>query len=144
VYYVNREQLELRLQCIPSIAEAMREIGAGWNGSKVEGLAQERALHLAIETVTDVGSYLIDGFIMRDASSYEDIIEINAEEQVFPRELTPVLIELVRLRKPLVQEYYAWPSLERHPFLAVLPDVLETFASSVRQYVERELGAFHT
>ena len=144
MYYVNREQLELRLQCIPSIAEAMREIGVIWDGSKVQGLAQERALHLAIETVTDVGSYLIDGFIMRDASSYEDIIEINAEEQVFPRELTPVLIELVRLRKPLVQEYYAWPSLELHPFLAVLPDVLETFASSVRQYVERELGAFQS
>lgn len=143
MYYVNREQIELRLQCIPSIAEAMREIGAGWNGSMVQGLAQERALHLAIETVTDVGSYLIDGFIMRDASSYEDIIEINAEEQVFPRELTPVLIELVRLRKPLVQEYYAWSSQTCHPFLAVLPDVLETFASSVRQYVERELGAFN-
>lgn len=141
MYYVNREQLELRLQCIPSITQVMREIEASWDHTMIQGLAQERALHLAIETVTDVGSYLIDGFIMRDASSYEDIIEIIAAEQVFPQELTPVLLELVRLRRPLVQEYYEWTSLELHPMLTILPDVLEQFDVSVRRYLDQELGA---
>jgi len=102
VYYVNREQIDLRLNAVPEVAGALEALAADWQGDALQGLAQERALHLAIEIVTDVGSYLIDGFIMRDASSYEDIIEIIGEEGVFPAERKAPLAELVRLRKPLV------------------------------------------
>ncbi|CAH0117666.1 hypothetical protein PAE9249_00126 [Paenibacillus sp. CECT 9249] len=140
MYYVNQEQIELRLRCIPGIVEAMQTIMAEWDGGKLIGLAQERALHLAIEIVTDVGSYLIDGFIMRDASSYEDIVEIIGEEGVFPSDLLQPLTELVRLRRPLVQDYYAWNGEERHPLLEELPDVLRSFEASIRQYLDKELG----
>lgn len=140
MYYVNREQIELRLACIPSIVETIHTVSSNWDESLTIGFAQERALHLAIEVVTDIGSYLIDGFIMRDASSYEDIIGITAEEQVFPASLAATLIELVRLRKPLVQEYYQWPVRQLHPLTMKLPDVLEQFDASVRGYLDRELG----
>jgi len=103
-------------------------------------LAQERALHLAIEIVTDIGSYLIDGFIMRDASSYEDIIEITSGEGVFPESIVPELLELVRLRKPLVQDYYSWKSSELHPLLKKLPALLVEFKVAVEQYIEKELA----
>ncbi len=49
---------------------------------------------------------MIDGFIMRDASSYEDIVQILQDEAVFDEETGSVLVELVKLRRPLVQHYY--------------------------------------
>ena len=100
MYYVNREQIAQRLRSVPDVAEAFRTLASEWNGTLLQGLAQERALHLAIEIVTDVGSCLIDGFIMRDASSYEDIVEITGGEGVFPEALKETLLALVRLRRP--------------------------------------------
>ncbi|CAM3397875.1 MULTISPECIES: DUF86 domain-containing protein [Paenibacillus] len=139
MYYVNQEQIERRLEAIPEIAEGLRKAAQSWDGGLVLGMMQERALHLAIEVVTDVGSYLIDGFIMRDASSYEDIMDIVHEEKVFPQDVHAVLLELVRLRKPLVQEYYDWDRHSLHPLTAKLPDTLERFAAHVREYLKNEL-----
>ncbi|WP_054955479.1 DUF86 domain-containing protein [Paenibacillus dakarensis] len=139
MYYVNQEQIERRLSAIPEITEGLRKTAESWDGELVSGLVQERALHLAIEVVTDVGSYLIDGFIMRDASSYEDILDIIHEEKVMPSEVHSVLKELVRLRKPLVQDYYDWPRHVLHPLSSVVPDTLEQFAVNVRDYLKQEL-----
>ncbi|KOP67114.1 hypothetical protein AMS62_19080 [Bacillus sp. FJAT-18019] len=139
MYYVNQEQIERRLNAIPEIAEGLRTAAQSWDGGLTQGLVQERALHLAIEVVTDIGSYLIDGFIMRDASSYEDIMDINHEEKVFPQEVHTVLLDLVRLRKPLVQDYYEWERHSLHPLTPVLPDVLEQFADNVREYLKNEM-----
>ena len=82
MYYVNRKQIALILEQIPELNTGLRHAAASWDGSTILGLIQERCLHLAVEVVTDVGSCLIDGFIMRDAGSYEDIISIIHEEQV--------------------------------------------------------------
>ncbi|MGN7355730.1 DUF86 domain-containing protein [Paenibacillus sp. SAF-054] len=139
MYYVNKEQIQQRLDAIPEIAAGLTKAAESWDGGVVLGMVQERALHLAIEVVTDVGSYLIDGFIMRDASSYEDIMEINHEEKVFDGEIYQVLLQLVSLRKPLVQEYYTWNRSELHPLTAMLPGVLEKFAEQVREYIQQEL-----
>ncbi|KJD45367.1 DUF86 domain-containing protein [Paenibacillus terrae] len=140
MYYVNREQIELRLGAVTDIVAGLRRISAGWNGDLLQGLVQERCLHLAIETVTDVGSYIIDGFIMRDASSYEDIIGIIHEEGVLEDTVFNPLMELVVLRKPLVQEYFHWDRTSLHPLTPVLPELLERFASSVHDYLNKELG----
>jgi uncharacterized protein YutE (UPF0331/DUF86 family) len=140
MYYVNREQIAVRLDAAPDIAQTLQTLAQNWHGSMLEGLAQERALHLAIEIVTDVGSYLIDGFILRDASSYEDIIEIAGEAGAFPAHMQQTLIDLVKLRKPLVQDYYSWPRNELHPLAAVLADLLPAYKLAVEQYLERELG----
>ncbi|EFM12622.1 protein of unknown function DUF86 [Paenibacillus curdlanolyticus YK9] len=141
MYYVNVEQIRQRLEAIPEIADTLTLLAEGWSGSLLEGMAQERALHLAIETVTDIGSFLIDGFIMRDASSYEDLVDIIAEEHVFAKELHEPLMALVKLRKPLVQYYYEWPRTEWHELSSVLPELLQRFKTAVEQYLERELPA---
>lgn len=142
MYYVNREQIARRLDAVPEVAEGLRQAVQAWDGGLVLGMVQERCLHLAIEIVTDVGSYLIDGFIMRDASSYDDIIQINYEENVFDESTYEVLRQLVTLRKPLVQDYYSWQRTSLHSLSAVLPDVLEHFSGQVSAYVEKELGPF--
>lgn len=141
MYYVNRSQIHERLDAIPAISEALQNMASAWTGSLLEGLAQERALHLAIEIVTDVGSCLIDGFILRDASSYEDIIEIVGEAGAFPPHIQGDLLELVKLRKPLVQQYTSWQREELHSLSARLPHILHEFGDAVRAYLVQELGA---
>ncbi|MFS0722963.1 DUF86 domain-containing protein [Paenibacillus sp. 1P07SE] len=138
MYYVDRKQIEARLRSIPPLAEAMQTLAADWQGTLLQGLAQERALHLAVESVTDIGSYLIDAFIMRDASSYEDIIDIIHGEGVFADELYSNLTALVKLRKPLVQEYYAWPREQLHELTPQLPRNLLDFAAAIEDYLSRE------
>lgn len=139
MYYVNQEQIASRLGIIPVVNEALEALTGSWTGTLIEGLAQERAIHLAIETVTDVGSFLIDGFILRDASSYEDIVDIIAEAEVFPEELREPLGELVKLRKPLVQDYFEMKRDELHPLTPQLPKLLSGFKAAVEAYLEREL-----
>ncbi|GGA44870.1 DUF86 domain-containing protein [Paenibacillus physcomitrellae] len=139
MYYVNREQIDLRLKVLPEIIEVLGSSEPTSGEDLLHRYAKERALHLALEVVTDVGSYLIDGFIMRDASSYEDIIDIIHDEKVIGDELVAVLKELVRLRKPLVQEYYG-PLTERGIHTSQLTSVLEQFAVKVQDYLDHELA----
>ncbi|WP_195571701.1 DUF86 domain-containing protein [Paenibacillus sp. 1001270B_150601_E10] len=139
MYYVDQEQIEKRLNEIQSLVKGVAQIKAKWDDSIIVHLAQERVLQLSIEIVTDVGSLLIDGFIMRDASSYEDIMDIIAQEGVVDSDLHKALVALVQLRKPIVQHYAEWERTRIHPLLQELPDVLTTFAESVRHFIVKEL-----
>lgn len=139
MYYVNREQIERRIDALDDVCNALEQTTSAWDGSLISGMVQERALHLAIECVTDIGSYLIDGFIMRDASSYDDIVDIISGEQVIEESVSNRLLELVKLRRPLVQDYYDWSRYELHPLTPVLPDTLRQFAAQVTHYLDREL-----
>ncbi|TVY00277.1 DUF86 domain-containing protein [Paenibacillus cremeus] len=140
MYYVNHEQIGLRLSQIPMIIEACQELEQQWtiDASLLMHLAQERALHLAIETVTDIGSLLIDAFMMRDASSYEDIIDILQDEKVLSAETTALFKELVSNRRLLVQDY---PLIRReglHPLISRLPEALQVFAETVPAFISKE------
>ncbi|HEY0827593.1 MAG TPA: DUF86 domain-containing protein [Bacilli bacterium] len=144
MYYVKHTEIEQRLQFIPVIIQAMETIQQDTQRSGpslTRMLAQERSLHLAIETVTDVGSMIIDGFLMRDAGSYEDMVEILRQEEVFPQSLAPTLLQLISLRKPLVQEYWLFDREKLHPLISELPHVLQEYAQSVRGYLSREIRA---
>ncbi|ANE48339.1 hypothetical protein SY83_20945 [Paenibacillus swuensis] len=139
MYYVNHEQIDLRLNFLPVVVSALRELERKESGfTMLDHFAQERALHLAIEAVTDVGSYMIDAFIMRDPSSYEDILSILQDEKVYTDEVYHTLTALVKLRRPLVQEFFEWERVGKHELLKELPDALEDFADSVRSYLEKE------
>lgn len=139
MYYVNQEQIGERLDFLPQLGQAAGELSAGWRDDLLHAFAQERVLYLAIEVVTDVGSLLIDGFMMRDASSYEDIVEILQGEGVFDTGTGAKLAELVRLRRSIAQDYTSWDRSAMHPLLADLPAVFDTFGTSVKQFVRQEL-----
>ncbi|MFB6365430.1 DUF86 domain-containing protein [Paenibacillus elgii] len=154
MYYVNQEQIDARLAFVPDLLQACAALESSWEArgkTAPEGgvkeadselllhLAQERTLHLAIETVTDVGSLLIDAFMMRDASSYEDIVEILAGEGVFGADVALVLTELVKLRRPLTQEYNTLPRSGLHPMIAKLPGALGAFAEAVPAFISKEM-----
>jgi uncharacterized protein YutE (UPF0331/DUF86 family) len=140
MYYVNREQIDLRLQFIPVVIETLRHLKEESSCPEIiSRFAQERAIHLAAECVTDIGSYLIDAFIMRDASSYEDIIDILYGEQVITAELHPLLSLLVRQRKPLVQDYYLQDRKSYEELANKLPQALADFAQLTITYIDTEL-----
>ncbi|PZE21016.1 DUF86 domain-containing protein [Paenibacillus xerothermodurans] len=144
MYYVNEEQIGLRLRFIPTLASACERLSATWETLSpadrlVHHLAQERTLHLAIETVTDIGSLLIDAFMMRDASSYEDIIDILRGERVFDATTGDILRRLVQMRRPLVQEYADYPRNTMHPLILELPAALAAFAEAVPAFIQREM-----
>lgn len=146
MYYVDHEQIKRRLDFIPSLKQGCAELTSAWSGKSGAGnatlllsWAQERLLHLAIETVTDVGSLLIDAFMMRDASSYEDIVDVLFGEGVFDSETAAVLKELVTLRRALVQEYTDLPRDGLHELVAKLPGALERFAEAVPAFISKEM-----
>jgi uncharacterized protein YutE (UPF0331/DUF86 family) len=139
MYYIDREQIEERIRFVPYMIEACERLRLSWDASNpLHVLAQERVLHLAIEVITDVGSLLIDGFLMRDASSYEDIVAVLIVEKVFPMELEVPLIQLVKLRKPLVQDYMHLERLTLHPFIEAMPSLLRSWESSVLLFIKQE------
>ncbi|UKS24169.1 DUF86 domain-containing protein [Paenibacillus sp. HWE-109] len=142
MYFINHEQIDQRIQFLSSLAEASNQLKQQWErgtNDLVWQLAQERVLHLAIETVTDIGSLLIDAFILRDASSYEDILEIVHGEGAYSEPLKATLLQLVKLRKPLVQDYAEWNRQDLNPLIPLLPAVFEEFASSVSAFIKHEL-----
>lgn len=104
-----------------------------------EQFAAARALHVAIECVTDVGNALIDGFIMRDPGSYEDIVEIMKDEDVLPKDEADQMKRLVEYRRTLVVRYteVEKTDLER---LTELAQALKSFPMRVEHYLKQELG----
>jgi uncharacterized protein YutE (UPF0331/DUF86 family) len=143
MYYVNQEQIDQRLQFLPFLAQGCEQVIREWGASQtdlVQSFAQERILYLAIESVTDVGSLLIDAFMMRDASSYEDIVEILHGEKVFDDAVAAVLQELVQLRRPLTQDYTLLDRSNLHPLLNKLPSTFNVFADNVRAFIQKELA----
>lgn len=135
----SRKDLEERMAFLPQLAEDVQTLQERWRDDDVLlGYAQERLLHLAIETVTDIGSLLIDTFVLRDAGSYGDIVAIMADEQAVDEPLARHLHTLVAERKVLVQEYVALDRAKQHPLLAGLADHLLHFADQVRHFVVHE------
>ncbi|CAI6014742.1 DUF86 domain-containing protein [Cohnella sp. JJ-181] len=139
MYYVNREAIASRLRCAPDLGAAASRLASEWRGDLMQGLAQERCLHLALEIVTDIGSFLIDGFMMRDAGSYEDIVGVIGGEGVIDAQAADRLRTLVALRRPLVQDYDLWQRQQLHPLTGELQGMLESFSEAVKLYLSREL-----
>ncbi|WP_128894733.1 DUF86 domain-containing protein [Longirhabdus pacifica] len=140
MYYINDKEIEKRLQFIPTLITAMEELQSEPEAGLVHYFAQDRTLHLAIEVITDVGSYIIDGYLMREASSYEDIITVIAGENVLSQQIVDPIIKLVQERRNLVQDYYELPqhtlSIDNDQ-LKALCLILQTFKQDVELYLEQ-------
>jgi len=124
MYYVNQEQINNVLAFIPTLSEACDELIQRTNAEQsglIEYFAQERIIHVAIETVTDIGSLLIDGFIMRDT-------------------IYMPLKDLVSMRKSLVQQYMNVERIQLDAHLQKLPELMSMFSDSVQSFLRRELA----
>src|SRR5690606_24897950 len=103
MYFVDREKIEEILLFMEKQIELIQNHNS-WE-SEIEKSALERGVHTIIEAILDTGNAMIDGFIMRDPGSYEDIVDILTDEKVVDKELSLVLKEIISFRKMLVQQY---------------------------------------
>ena len=142
MYFVDRDKIEERLMYIEKMIEFFEEIKE-WSLT-VEKLAIERIIQMVIEAVLDVGNSLIDGFIMRDPGSYEDIIDILEDEKVITKEMSESYKRVLHLRRSLIQTYTTINHDELHQIFSRELGMLKRFAPNVRDYNENELGPVTT
>lgn len=138
MYFVDREKIETILGYIEQqlfLFEGTKQ----WETS-LEKAALERICHTIIEGILDVGNAVIDGFIMRDPGSYEDIIDILDDEKVVSKDTIEGLKLIIQNRKQLVQEYTEVDHQAILNSFLEQKEALKQFAPSVRQYLIEELG----
>jgi uncharacterized protein YutE (UPF0331/DUF86 family) len=138
MYFVDREKIEQTLNYLDSHLTLL-ESKTVWE-TPVELLALERVTHMVIESILDSGNAIIDGLIMRDPGSYEDIVDILMDEKVVTNEMGTGLKIIVALRKSLVQNYLEIQHDELVKILTQQMDTLKVFSSKVREYLKNELG----
>ncbi|MCD8511041.1 MAG: DUF86 domain-containing protein [Bacillus sp. (in: Bacteria)] len=138
MYFVDRKLLEERLQYLEEINHVFSQ-QAEWESS-VEKLALERIAHMMIEVMMDVGNQLIDGFIMRDPGSYNDVIDILIDERVLLKEEEKSYKNIIKLRKELLQNYMEIDHLQMAKLLQKELKIIGLFPEKVRRYLESELG----
>ncbi|WP_010676428.1 type VII toxin-antitoxin system HepT family RNase toxin [Bacillus timonensis] len=138
MYFVDREKIEKTLLFYEENLELLKT-ETNWT-SILDKKALERISQLLIEAILDVGNSMIDGFIMRDPGSYEDIIDILEDEKVVSTETANELKEIIRFRKVIVQDYLEINHDEILSSLEKNNESLKSFPDAVRSYLENELG----
>lgn len=97
-----------------------------------------RAIHIAVECMIDVGTVMIDGFIMRDPGGYQDIVDILQDEKVIPGVLAKKISRWVDMRDRLIRHYVGVELVECDSFLTE-SEMLYDFQVHVRNYLRQEL-----
>ncbi|KYG33545.1 DUF86 domain-containing protein [Alkalihalobacillus trypoxylicola] len=140
MYFVDREQIEKKLRFMETLHTVIPQLEVNDDAKRTDLLALERTVSLYIECVIDVGNSMIDGFIMRDPGSYEDIIDILEDEKVIDSVYAQQLKKLIQLRKKLVQEYDNIDHANMLKDLKEAQHALSQFVLFIRTYLEQELG----
>jgi uncharacterized protein YutE (UPF0331/DUF86 family) len=138
MYFVDRQKIEETLVYIEKLIELFSK-EKEWS-TQIQKAALERIVQMLLEAVIDVGNAMIDGFIMRDPGSYEDIVDILMDEKVVSEETGNTLKRLISYRKVLVQSYTQINHLELQTEFAANLQIFSLFASNVREYLINELG----
>ncbi len=139
MYFVDRKRIEVIASHLEELL-AVYENKQQWESYPESHLILERVTGSVIESILDIGNAMIDGFIMRDPGSYDDIIDILVDEKVVTADMELGLKEIVGLRKQVVREYYA---VDRDNVAKVFDanlSVIRAFPGQVRKYLVNELG----
>ncbi|MER2028468.1 MAG: DUF86 domain-containing protein [Solibacillus sp.] len=139
MYFVDRNKITNNLAHLDELL-AIFESTENWLADDIHKLALQRIGHNVMEAMMDVGNLVIDGFIMRDPGSYEDIIDIFVDEKVITEEMDAPLKAVVGLRKMIVREFIAVDSEEILNVLTANLNILKQFSSKVHDYLTNELG----
>lgn len=86
----------------------------------------ERFLHLAIESVTDIGNHLVAELNLGTVEWYSDIPKLLADKEYLSQELADKWIRMIGFRNTLVHEYV---DIDR----AIVYDVLQNNLSDLEQ-----------
>ncbi|RXJ01819.1 DUF86 domain-containing protein [Anaerobacillus alkaliphilus] len=138
MYFVDRKTIEEKLSIMDEYLKFYNS-KSEWSSFQ-DKLALERVAHIVVEAIIDVGNSIIDGFIMRDPGSYEDIIDILLDEKVIDEGDANSFKAVVTLRTMVVRDY---TKIDHEAIQSVFTDndkSLVNFAPSVREYLKNELG----
>ncbi|MGE6629958.1 DUF86 domain-containing protein [Bacillus sp. NPDC077027] len=138
MYFVDRNKVEETLRFYEAQYKLLSD-HQSWT-SPLEKKALERIAHLLVECILDTGNDMIDGFIMRDPGSYDDIMDILVDEKVVSAEEGDQLKKLVACRKTLVQQYQDVSHGDLLQVFRMVEGALQSFPKRVRTYLEQELG----
>ncbi|MDN4609061.1 DUF86 domain-containing protein [Sporosarcina highlanderae] len=139
MYFIDRNKINETLSYMESLLELF-EGHQKWNSDKVHALALQRIAHTIVESIIDVGNSMIDGFIMRDPGSYDDIIDIMEDEKVITTEMSDPLKKVLGLRTMIVREFVEVDNVEIEAVLNETKEAIKVFPEKVRYYLENELG----
>jgi uncharacterized protein YutE (UPF0331/DUF86 family) len=139
LYEVDVARIERQLSYLETCVDVIERVRLQ-QACRVERFAVERALHVAVECVIEVGSVMIDGFMMREPGGYLDIIAILEDEKVIPSAIAVPIKAQVRLRERLVRDYDRVTKEELAPWVEEV-NLYRTFIQHVRRYLQHELGA---
>ncbi|MDW0110967.1 DUF86 domain-containing protein [Sporosarcina aquimarina] len=139
MYFIDRKKIS---ETLSYMEELLMQFSSeqNWTESMLKKLALERIAQSVIESIIDVGNSMIDGFIMRDPGSYEDIIDIMEDEKVIDKGMEAPLKAMIELRKMLVRDFMKVDLAEIEKTMAASLPSLEKFPSRVLTYLENELG----
>ncbi len=139
VYFVDRKKIMKNLEYMEELITTYEQSN-DWLEDRVHRLAVERIANILIEAIIDVGNSMIDGFIMRDPGSYEDIIDILVDESVITSEMDEPLKELIGLRRGLVRDILDVIDEEVVNVLTKNLAAIKEFSPKVKDYLTNELG----
>ncbi len=138
MYFVDRKMIEEKLTLMDEYLQFYHN-KQQWI-SLEDKLSLERVAHIVIEAIIDVGNSIIDGFIMRDPGSYEDILDILLDEKVMIEKVVVGLKKVIALRAMVVRNY----TTVNHEIIKEIftdnADSLHNFAPAIREYLKNELG----
>lgn len=138
MYFIDRDKIEETLLYMTHQLELFTKQDK-WE-TEIERAALERIAQTVIESILDTGNAMIDGFIMRDPGSYEDIIDILTDEKVVTEEMSRDLKKVIEYRKMLVQQYVNIDHRQVEDVLRNCIDTLSVFPEKTRDYLIHELG----
>ena len=139
MYFIDRKNITATLTYMNSIVNVIDKTSKFPLG-EVEELALERIAQNIIESIIDVGNSMIDGFIMRDPGSYDDIIDILLDEKVITADMESSLKEVLSLRKMLVREFMNVDHQLVAQILIKNINTLNEFPKKIDLYLTNELG----
>ncbi|MBO8156759.1 MAG: DUF86 domain-containing protein [Bacillaceae bacterium] len=137
MYFVDRNKIEQTLKYLEGLLDIFEKQEYS---SHFEKLGLERISQMAVESIIDVGNMMIDGFIMRDPGSYEDIVDILVDENVLPEEESEGYKAVINIRKMLVHQYL---EVDHDHIVNVLKKYMKSlkeFSPRIRRYLNEELG----
>ncbi|WP_436373476.1 DUF86 domain-containing protein [Cytobacillus sp. BC1816] len=138
MYFVDREKVEDTLSYLEQQISLFEEVKE-WT-SPIEKAALERIAQIMIEAILDTGNTMIDGFIMRDPGSYDDIVDILDDEKVISKEMSNSFKQFITYRKMLVQNY---TDVNHEGLITAISShmpMIKEFPGRVREYLINELG----
>ncbi|MFD5849395.1 DUF86 domain-containing protein [Cytobacillus pseudoceanisediminis] len=138
MYFVDREKIEDTLSYLEQQISLFEEVKE-WT-SPIEKAALERIAQIMIEAILDTGNTMIDGFIMRDPGSYDDIVDILDDEKVISKEMSNSFKQFITYRKMLVQNYTDVNHGGLITAISSHMSMIKEFPGRVREYLTNELG----